>query len=243
MSINNLDAIKAKANLLKEDGNKYDLDSRSNCLSLHYLRFFQKGDFKQAEELYGKAILKDSSNAKFFTNRAMARIKLQAWDGCMDDCIKAIELEKNNMKAYFYLAEAQLGLRHPNEAHTSALKAYEECIRTSSPSTGNASTLVLRAKKEKWEARERDRIRRRSALLSELEDGLDHIADYNERKITAQVKSGEISYSEGLEQIQELEESSRKNIEDLRNAFALSDPENLQRRVCSLRSIGCFSCH
>ena len=182
--------------------------------------------------MYGKAILKDSSNAKFFTNRAMARIKLQAWDGCMDDCIKAIELEKNNMKAYFYLAEAQLSLRHPNEAYTSALTAYGECIKTMSPSTGNASALVLRAKKEKWEARERDRIRRRSILLAELEDGLAHVADFNEHKVTARMKSGEISQSEGLEEIQELEESSRRKIEDLRNAFALSDPENSQRRVC-----------
>ena len=161
----------------------------------------------------------------------------------MDDCIKAIELEKNNMKAYFYLAEAQLSLRHPNEAYTSAITAYDECIRTSSPSTGNASALVLRAKKEKWEARERDRIRRRSALLAELEEGMDHVADFDKHKVTARMKSGEISHSEGLEEIQELEESTKRKLEDLRNAFALSDPENLQRRVCSLRGKACLSCH
>lgn len=34
------------------------------------------------------------------------------------------------------------------------------------------SQLVLQAKKEKWEAKERERIRRRSALLAELEEEL-----------------------------------------------------------------------
>lgn len=114
--------------------------------------------------LYTKAIQKDPNESKFFTNRAMTRIKLQSWDACIDDCIKAIELERDNMKGYFYLAQAQLALHHPNEALSSAVTAYQECLKTGSSSTAKVSELVLQAKKEKWEAKERDRIRRRSDL-------------------------------------------------------------------------------
>ena len=185
--------------------------------------------------LYSKAIQQDSLNAKFFTNRAMTRIKLEAWDGCIDDCIKAIELEKNNMKAYFYLAQAQLALRHPNEAYTSALTAYDECIKTSSSSAGSVSALVLQAKKQKWEVREKDRIRRRSPLLAELEDNLVHVAAFQRHNITARIDRGEISHSEGAEEMQELEQSSGGKIDDLRSIFAISDPENLQIRVRSFR--------
>lgn len=204
-------------------------------ISLPCLRCYQNGDFQEAELLYSKAIQKDPSNAKFFTNRAMTRIRLEAWDGCIDDCIKAIELEKNNMKAYFYLAQAQLALRHPNEAYTSALTAYEECIKTSNSSAGSVSALVLQAKKQKWEVRERDRIRRRSPLLAELEDNLGHVAGYERHNITARIDRGEISQSEGAEEIEELEQSLKRKVDDLRSIFAISDPKNLQRRV---RSVG-----
>lgn len=160
----------------------------------------------------------------------MTRLKLEAWDGCINDCIKSIELEESNMKGYYYLAQAQLALRHPNEAYHSALTAYEECIKTSNPSVGSVSALVLQAKKEKWEVKEKDRIRRRSELLAELVDGLGHVAAYEKRSITARIKNGAISQSEGTEEIQELEDSSRKKTEELRSVFAISDPENLQRR-------------
>jgi hypothetical protein len=49
--------------------------------------------------------------------------------------------------------------------------AYELCT-TSAQQTSNAATisaLVLKCKKAKWDIRERERVRRRADLLSELE--------------------------------------------------------------------------
>lgn len=164
----------------------------------------------------------------------MTRIKLQSWEACIDDCIKSIELEEGNMKGYYYLAQAQLALRHPNEALTSALTAYDECLKTNSPSTRNVSTLVLQAKKEKWEAKERDRIRRRSELLRELEDGLGKGAEFELHMLRSRIVSGEIGESEGAEERGEIETLSKQKIEELRNVFAIADPENLQKRVTRL---------
>lgn len=179
-----------------------------------------------------RSIQKDPSNPKLFTNRAMTRLKLQAWDACIDDCLKSIELEPGNMKGYYYLAQAQLALHHPNEALNSAMTAYEECLKTDSSSTRSVSTLVLQAKKEKWEAKERERIRRRSALLEELEDGLDKVARDELHQLHVRVGNGNVNENEAMEEKEEIETSSRKKIEELRNVFGLADPAFLQKRVC-----------
>ena len=172
-------------------------------------------------------ITKDPTNPKIFTNRAMTRLKLQSWDACIDDCLKAIELERGSMKGYYYLAQAQLALNHPNEAFSSALTAYEKCLQTSDKSTTAVSGLVLQAKKQKWEAKERERIRGRSELLRELEDGL---LKAKKEELQA-LRFLKLEISEEAEEKADIELSTRRKIEMLRNAFALSDPENLQRRV------------
>jgi tetratricopeptide (TPR) repeat protein len=77
----------AAAEQLKNSGNK--------C--------FKNGDYEEAEGLYSQAIQKHSANCLLFTNRANARLKLEKWEGVIDDCIRSIELSKENMKAFFYL--------------------------------------------------------------------------------------------------------------------------------------------
>lgn len=161
----------------------------------------------------------------------MTRIKLHSWDACVDDCIKAIELEKSNMKAYYYLAQAQLALHHPNEAFNSAMTAYEECVRTHSSSTSNVSSLVLQTKKEKWESKEKDRLRRRSDLLRELEDNLRRASKFELQAVKSRLQRGEISDSEAAEETVEIQSSTQRKIGELESVFAIADPENMQRRV------------
>ncbi|KAL8685393.1 MAG: hypothetical protein Q9218_007788 [Villophora microphyllina] len=205
--------MSARANALKEEGNKH----------------FQDGDYKSAEVLYGRAIQQDSCNPKLFTNRAMTRIKLQSWEPCIDDCLRSIALDRNNMKGYYYLAQAQLALKHPNEALNSALTAYEQCLKTDNSSTRNASQLVLQAKKEKWEARERERIRKRSELLTELEHGLQRMKQFELENVEFRHKGGADS-TDAREEREEVEDISRKKLEELRSVFALADPHNLAPR-------------
>ncbi|KAL8774268.1 MAG: hypothetical protein Q9209_001019 [Squamulea sp. 1 TL-2023] len=194
-------------------------------------RHFQDGDYKTAEMLYSKAIQQDSQNPKLFTNRAMTRIRLQSWDACIDDCIRSIELDNaTNMKGYYYLAQAQLALKHPNEALNSALTAYHECLKTNSSSTRNVSQLVLQAKKEKWEAKERKRIRQRSALLAELEEDLERKKGTELRKVDIMCEGGE-GTSDAREEREEVENTWRRKIEELRSVFAIADGGLEQREV------------
>lgn len=181
--------------------------------------------------LYGKAIQQDSQNPKLFTNRAMTRLRLQSWEPCIDDCLRSIELDKtNNMKGYYYLALAQLALHHPNEALNSAMTAYHECLKTNNSSTRNVSQLVLQAKKDKWEAKERERIRRRSALLAELEEELKRKMGTELRKVDIMCEGREET-SDAREERKEVEHTWRRKIEELRSVFAIADA-GLQERVC-----------
>ncbi len=177
------------------------------------------------------SILKDPTNPNIFTNRAFSRIKLQSWDGCINDCLKAIDLLPSNMKAYYYLAQAQLALHHPNEAANSALTAYALCLTTNSSSTRNVSELVLKAKKEKWIVRERERLRTRNAMLRELEERLDLSKAEDLSEIDESVKAGETSAPEAEEERIATEDVARRKVEELRSLFALADPQYSEKRV------------
>jgi tetratricopeptide (TPR) repeat protein len=80
-------------------GNEYAAEQLKNAGN----KCFKNGDHEDAEGLYSQAIQKNSNNPLLFTNRANARLKLEKWEGVIDDCIRSIELLKDNMKAFFYL--------------------------------------------------------------------------------------------------------------------------------------------
>lgn len=69
---------------------------------------FRDGEFVKAEELYTQAIQKYSQNPLIFTNRANVRLKLQKWDGAVNDCLKSIDITQGgqNHKAFYFLGKA-----------------------------------------------------------------------------------------------------------------------------------------
>lgn len=75
---------------------------------------FKAGDFADAEQLYTQAVQKYPRNPLLFTNRANARLKLQRWEGAVDDCLKSIEVaggKAQNHKAWYFLGELFLQCR------------------------------------------------------------------------------------------------------------------------------------
>ena len=70
---------------------------------------FRKGEYIEAEDLYTQAVQKYSRNPLIFTNRANVRLKLQRWDGAVNDCLKSIEItgpNGQNHKAFYFLGKA-----------------------------------------------------------------------------------------------------------------------------------------
>lgn len=89
-------------------GNEYAAEQLKSQGNTH----FKNGDYESAEMLYSQAIQKNSKNPLLFTNRANARLKLEKWEGVIDDCIRSIDLMKENMKAFFYLGKISMSRRY-----------------------------------------------------------------------------------------------------------------------------------
>lgn len=100
----------------------------------------------------------------------MARCKLQRWDDAIADCQTCLTLAPDNMKAVFYMAEAQIELKDFDNAVENAKRAYELFSNSDDgiKSLTSVTKLVLRCKKERWEDRERRRLRENSALEIEI---------------------------------------------------------------------------
>lgn len=114
------------------------------------------------------SIIADSKNPALYTNRAMARLKLGYWDSVIADCDACLALAADNMKANYYLAQAQAALRDFDAALASALRAHALCAATNDKSLAAVTALVLKCKKDRWDERERRRVRETRQLETEV---------------------------------------------------------------------------
>ncbi|KAK6440910.1 Palmitoyl-protein thioesterase 1 [Oleoguttula sp. CCFEE 5521] len=79
---------------------------------------FKAHDWPSAVDYYSKAIEANDKEPSFYTNRAQAYIKQEAYGYAIADASKAIELDQNFVKAYYRRAMANTAvLRHADAIH------------------------------------------------------------------------------------------------------------------------------
>lgn len=79
---------------------------------------FKQGDWPTAIDFYTRAIEKNDKEPAFFTNRAQANLKLEAYGYAIADASKAIELSPDFAKAYYRRAVANTAiLKHADAIH------------------------------------------------------------------------------------------------------------------------------
>ncbi|OQN98260.1 hypothetical protein B0A48_15536 [Cryoendolithus antarcticus] len=79
---------------------------------------FKAHDWPSAVDYYSKAIEANDQEPSFYTNRAQAYIKQEAYGYAIADASKAIELDQNFVKAYYRRAMANTAvLRHADAIH------------------------------------------------------------------------------------------------------------------------------
>jgi STIP1 family protein 1 len=193
---------------------------------------FKQGEYEDAISLYSQAISKNPSNPLLYTNRANARLKVKQWEEVISDCLHSIELLQENMKAFYFLAQAQLELHHPNEALSSAMRAYELCSNSPAQTSSafHISAFVLKCKRAKWELRERERLRGRSHLLRELEEALDVSRDKELKDIEGKLITGEMGQVAASEEKEVVQKEHVAKVKELRTVFANADPKNMAKR-------------
>ncbi len=87
------------ADVLKEEGNK----------------LFKSANYREAIKKYKQAISTQPS-AALYTNRATCYVKLNRLRDAIEDCDKALQLDKSWIRAYIRKAETHLRLKEPEQA-------------------------------------------------------------------------------------------------------------------------------
>jgi STIP1 family protein 1 len=149
----------------------------------------------------------------------MSLLKLSLWDSVITDALHAISLSPTSMKAYYYLAQAEISLNRTSDALISSKRAHMLCVadiesgvgKNPQGSLGPITDLVLRCKKEDWERRERERLRGQNGLLDEL---VGDLRAKMEREIADVRGSGA-----GDGEVSEVEREYEGKIELLRRTF------------------------
>lgn len=192
---------------------------------------FQQGKYTTAESLYSQAIICDSTNPSFFTNRALVRSKLEQWEGTAEDCRKALELAPNSLKAHHYLGQSLLKQGRPNEALKHSQEAYRLAILQRSPSATQIVANILEAKKKRWESMEKQRIANQSALLEELCQNLMEKARVEKDAVRQNQIDNMLSDEDMREELAGIDEYTDRKITELRDVFAMSDEKHRIRLV------------
>jgi serine/threonine-protein phosphatase 5 len=103
---------------------------------------FQAGDYPSAVDFYTQAIEKNDKEPTFFTNRAQAYIKTEAYGYAVADATKAIELNPKLVKAFYRRGLAKTAILRPKEA----IDDFKTCV-TLDPNNKDARLKLEECKK------------------------------------------------------------------------------------------------
>lgn len=166
------------------------------------------------------SIIADPKNPALYTNRAMARLKLDQWDSVITDCEACLQLTPENMKARYILAQAQLALGDYDASVANALHAHKLCVATNDRSLAALTALVLKCKKERWDHLEKKRVREAKDLEREV------------LELLGKEKDNALAGTDDAMERQEIEEETDARIARMKDIFerARADSEK-QREV------------
>lgn len=209
--------IKMNATELKEQGN----------------RFFGSRKYEEAIGCYNKAISKNPSDPKFFTNRALCQIKLRHWDCGAEDCRHALELDPSHIKAHFFLGHTLVEDERYDEAITSFRRAHD-LAREQKVNFGDDIAAALRsAKKKRWNILEEKRITQEIETQTHL---MTLMEEDKRRKIYALKekigeKDGEEDKDVHTDATKKIEEDFERHQKELNRLLATVDERRQKREV------------
>ncbi|XP_072028308.1 E3 ubiquitin-protein ligase CHIP-like isoform X2 [Amphiura filiformis] len=180
---------------------------------------------------------KNPSDPRFFTNRALCKLRLRRWDDVCQDCRHALDLDGVNVKAYFFLGQAQLEQDLYDEAITSLKKAHDLAKEQKLNFGDDIASALRAAKKKKWINLEEKRIQQEVELQSYLnrlmlEDKDRQLQKLKDSPNEDEKEGKEEEVKEGLEeQKQQTESDYNKHVQELNELFATIDDRRRKREV------------
>lgn len=165
---------------------------------------------------------KNAASQSASANLPLTPTQVENYEQVISDCLASIHLVAQNMKAYYFLAQAQIALHQSNAAISSAKEAHSLCVDEvrkggkGASSIGPITELVLRCKKEDWEAREKERLRRQAGLTKELELLIQKEHDGRVQEFEDRAAMGLLDGVRLAGEMEKLENTFQKKIDDIR---------------------------
>ncbi|KAI8972084.1 hypothetical protein BDB01DRAFT_811311 [Pilobolus umbonatus] len=185
-------------------------------------RLFSEKRYEEAIKEYSLAIIQDSTERVYYTNRALCYSKLEKYDDVIVDCRKAIELDPSFVKAYYLIGQALIEKKEHKEALARLKMAYELAIQQKVKYVNDILQALLTARKRKWEDDEAVRLEKESELLHYVKDLIQQERD---RKISEIGTEGD----ERQEEVETIEYHTDETIRKIETVFVQSK-DNAQRR-------------
>ncbi|XP_053973081.1 E3 ubiquitin-protein ligase CHIP [Hylaeus volcanicus] len=202
-------------------------------------RLFNLHKYEDAAYCYTKAIIKNPSQALYFTNRALCHLKLKRWESSCQDCRRALDIDPCLVKGHFFLGLALLELELFDEA-VKHLQRAVDLAKEQKLNYGDDMTSILRqARKRRFQLREEQRIAQDIELQSYLnqlivEDAERSLAALKEQEATKDASDkteGETISGEFTRQKEDIEEKRDTCMARLNDLFAKVDERRRKREV------------
>lgn len=202
-------------------------------------RLFDLHKYEDAAHCYTKAIIKNPTQALYFTNRALCNLKLKRWESSCLDCRRALDIDPCLVKGHFFLGLALLEMELFDEA-VKHLQRAVDLAKEQKLNYGDEITSILRqARKRRFQLREEQRIAQDIELQSYLnqliaEDAERTLATLKDQEATKDTDSkteGEATSIEITRKKEEIEEKRDMCMTHLNDLFAKVDERRRKREV------------
>ncbi|XP_038108091.1 E3 ubiquitin-protein ligase CHIP isoform X2 [Culex quinquefasciatus] len=197
-------------------------------------RMFSARKYEDAINLYTKAIIKNPTNATYFTNRALCHIKMKRWDSSCTDCRRALDMDPNLVKGHFFLGLSLMELDSFDEAIKHLMRAHDLAKEQKLNFGDDIASQLRLARKKRWNIQEEKRI----CQEIELQSYLNRLINEDMENRIAKLKLDDTLNEDAFkDKSQEIESECENHTIELNNIFAKVD-EKRRKREISLRTAG-----
>lgn len=191
--------------------------------------YFDADRFHDAMQCYSKAIDLDSQVAYYFTNRALAYLRLAKWDQVLQDCDLAIQRDPLLVKGFYYAGIAHMEKGHFDEALKLLGKALDTARSQRLNFGDDIPAMIRQCKKKRFNKFEEKRIQQEITLQTYVNDAVDHKRKHDLAKYYDECKSKQVEPEK--QTIEEINEFHVKNLRALDLMFSQLDDRRKNRDV------------
>jgi len=192
-------------------------------------QFFQAHRFEDAISCYNKAIIKNPTQAPYFTNRALCYIYLKQHEKAAEDCRKAIELDRRSVKAHFFLGRALFLGEFYDEALKGLMRA-QDLAKSQKMNFGDEIVGIIRqVRRAKFQKEEDARITQEIDLQSYLQQLIQQDKQRRKEALLSIESEASTSKSQTAIELSEIEADCDEKLAELNMLFEQVDDRRRKR--------------